>query len=272
MRRGRHHSPGELTMQPLLFGNPKAPLYGAYHPALAKHAAPIGVVLCAPLGHEYMRTHRALRQLAAMLAKAGHHVLRFDYRGTGDSAGEAAVLRLADWITDTADAIEELQDMAGLRTTALVGLRAGALIAAAAAAGPARSVAQLVCWDPVTRGATYLDELRAVADGPWDGGDIIGAGGLALSAAMRSDLVALDAAACVPAATTRTLVIGSESKAEYAELAQAWSAAGTTTDAVIVPCAGNWDDMDRIGAQLLPQAILRAITDHLSDAGVTANA
>ena len=38
--------------------------------------------------YEYMRTHKAVRQLTMMLAKAGYHLLRFDYFGTGDSAGD----------------------------------------------------------------------------------------------------------------------------------------------------------------------------------------
>lgn len=259
-------------MQPLLFGNPKTPLYGAYHPALAKHPAPLGVVLCAPLGHEYLRTHRAMRQLANMLAKAGHHALRFDYRGIGDSAGDSADMRFTDWVTDVVDAVEELKDMAGVKSTAIVGLRAGAAIAASAVANGVRGADWLICWDPVVRGQTYLDELLTMADAPWESGDVVGAGGLALSRAMRADLAALDSSALVLGGNTTALVIGSDEQPQYHALAAAWAASGTKSRASIVPCAGNWDDMDRIGAQLLPLAILRAITDHLTSTGAAVNA
>jgi alpha/beta superfamily hydrolase len=74
-------------MTPLLFGSADAPLYGVHH---APQAAPqrTGIVLCYPFGQEYMRAHRACRQLAMLLAKKGYHVLRFDYSGTGNSSGD----------------------------------------------------------------------------------------------------------------------------------------------------------------------------------------
>src|SRR5258707_567166 len=58
-------------------------LHGPGHPAPQSH----GVVLCPPLGHEHLHSQRSLRHLADALAGAGFLVLRFDYRGTGDSAG-----------------------------------------------------------------------------------------------------------------------------------------------------------------------------------------
>lgn len=246
-------------MQPLLFGDPKSPLYGVYHPALARQAAPLAVVLCPPLGHEYMRTHRALRQLASALAKQGHHVLRFDYRGTGDSAGDAANMHLRDWVQDVADAALELTDTAGIRQTALVGLRTGALVASLAAAEAVDGLQRLICWDPVTDGQGYLDELRAMADAPWESGDVIGGGGLAFSAALRAELAAVRLDQVKPAAGTEVLVIGSELRDAYTALADAWRTAGVAARAEVVESPGNWDDLDRIGAQLLPQAIIRAI-------------
>ena len=72
-------------MRPFYFGDSEEALYGVYHSPQGEHRDE-GVVLCAPFGQEAMRTHRALRQLATLLTKRGYHVLRFDYRGTGDSA------------------------------------------------------------------------------------------------------------------------------------------------------------------------------------------
>src|SRR5215217_413896 len=78
-------------MNPLYFGSSQKPLYGVYHPPKSQPGRPVrttGVVLCYPLGQEYMRAHRAFRQLATLLTKSGFPVLRFDYYGTGDSGGD----------------------------------------------------------------------------------------------------------------------------------------------------------------------------------------
>ena len=55
-------------------------------------------VICPPLFSDYMLTHLVLRELAMALAERGQHVLRFDYRGTGDSFGELGKVTVADWL------------------------------------------------------------------------------------------------------------------------------------------------------------------------------
>ena len=67
------------------------------------------MVLCYPWGSEYIHAHRALRQLATRLSMAGFHTLRFDYFGTGDSAGEMEDADLGVWEDDIETAIEELK-------------------------------------------------------------------------------------------------------------------------------------------------------------------
>jgi alpha/beta superfamily hydrolase len=51
---------------------------------------------------EYMRTHLALGELSLALAEKGQHVLRFDYRGIGDSFGELCDVTASDWLEDIA--------------------------------------------------------------------------------------------------------------------------------------------------------------------------
>ena len=62
-------------------------------------------VICPPLFNEYMRTQLALRELAISLAERGQHVLRLDYRGTGDSFGDLGEVAISDWVEDIALAI-----------------------------------------------------------------------------------------------------------------------------------------------------------------------
>ncbi|SOZ62369.1 putative hydrolase [Cupriavidus taiwanensis] len=128
-----------------------------------------GVVLCAPLGHEAMWSHRAWRHLADDLAAAGMPVLRFDYPCTGDSAGacEAAHF-LGRAASSIVAAAAQLRALAGVERIVLCGLRAGASLAVQAAEAmrshPAwqGGVAALVLLAPVVNGRAYLRELRAL--------------------------------------------------------------------------------------------------------------
>lgn len=75
-------------MEPFYFGTPDEPLFGIYHPPVSEPVRDVGVLLCYPIGHEYIVSHRFYRQLSIRLAEAGFHVLRFDYYASGDSGGE----------------------------------------------------------------------------------------------------------------------------------------------------------------------------------------
>ena len=76
-------------MNPFYFGDSSRRLFGIYHPPKGQSPRSHGIVLCCPFGQEYMRSHRAFRQLANLLSRRGFHVFRFDYHGTGDSDGES---------------------------------------------------------------------------------------------------------------------------------------------------------------------------------------
>lgn len=148
-------------MNPSFFGPPGAQLLGLHH---APHTASRGhgVVLCSPAPHETARTHWAFRKLADLLMKAGFDVLRFDYRGTGDSAGELADTTPSQWAEDIERAVRELKDVSGARKLSAVGFRMGALCLAQAA-GQGLSLDSLVMWEPVVRVDDWLDELRLIA-------------------------------------------------------------------------------------------------------------
>ena len=132
-------------MKALFFGNTATKLYGVYHPPKAGVGGISSVLICCPNGYEYIYTHRALRQLAGLLAKRGHHVLRFDYFASGDSAGDAEDGTVEQWIVDIRTAVRELRDISGRDRPSIVGLRLGALLAACAEVSDAED---LVLWDP----------------------------------------------------------------------------------------------------------------------------
>jgi pimeloyl-ACP methyl ester carboxylesterase len=130
----------------------------AIHEAAAPSPNMRAAVLCQPLGTEYIYAHRSMRQLALRLAMSGVHTLRFDYYGTGDSAGDESEVEPAACQVDVESAMEGLADIAGTPRVTLIGLRAGANIAARVAARRATDVETLVLWDPLVS-----DELQGLA-------------------------------------------------------------------------------------------------------------
>lgn len=147
-----------VTVTPRWFGESRPPLLGWFHqPQDAMVRA--GVVICPPLGKEYLTTHRAVRRLADRIAARGFLVLRFDYPGTGDSArDDEAAHDLDAWLAGVREAQDELCRL-GVPEVAVVGLRIGATIAASALRPQTR---RLVLWDPVGTGREYLREQAAL--------------------------------------------------------------------------------------------------------------
>ncbi len=143
-------------MMPLYFGSSRRTLFGIYEPPAAG-AGRRGFVVCSTLGREYYFTHRTSRLLAKRLAGAGVHAFRYDHLGTGNSALDLDEARWSDWLGGVEEAVDELRDMAGLRSVGLIGLRLGADLAAEAAA--ACRADRLVLWDPVVDRSGFLAEL-----------------------------------------------------------------------------------------------------------------
>ena len=122
-----------------------------------------GVVLCSPLGHEAVATHRGWRQLAELLSGQGLHVIRFDYHGTGDSEGDCGdPSRLHAWQRNVEAAALLLRQRCQVASVTLVGLRFGAALAMLAASG-SEAIDAVALLAPVVSGRTYLRELRLLA-------------------------------------------------------------------------------------------------------------
>lgn len=150
---------GEI--EPFYFGGGGQSLFGCYHAPHAASRRKCGVVLCHSLGDEYLRFHRAYRQLALRLSQLGFPVLRFDLSGCGDSSGDGEAMGVQQWLTDISWAVGEIRRRSGVGRTGLVGLRLGGALAVRV--GQERGdIDALVLWDPVVSGKAYLAELRAL--------------------------------------------------------------------------------------------------------------
>lgn len=262
-------------MQPFYFGSSRRPLFGLYHAPTSARAVGPGVVLCPPAGHESLRAHRAFRNLATALARAGCHVLRFDYSGSGDSGGDGEAARLADWVEDAGTAVEELRDTADLPRVSLVGLRIGAAVASLAAARR-RDVERLVLWDPVVSGRAHL---RALADLqrsllarafpellPGFDPEAPEALGHPLPAGLRQDLDGLSLLDLPPAGAARVGLLVSEDREEYRLLHRHLASGPAGAEYRHVPAAGDWDRLGELDTTLLAHEMMEPIVDQVTGA------
>lgn len=142
------------------FGPVGRPAFGSlYRPAVPRPGAP-GVVLCAPIGPDASGAHRTLRRLAEALAAGGVPVLRFDWDGTGDAAGDGLDPdRPAAWARTLRDALAAAGPALRVTRWVLAGLRLGAAIAAREAIGR-DDVDALVAIAPVVSGRAFTRELK----------------------------------------------------------------------------------------------------------------
>jgi exosortase A-associated hydrolase 2 len=119
-----------------------------------------GMVMCHPLFEERKSAHRVMVDAARTFAANGCAVLRFDYRGCGDSTGDFEAFSCPDWNEDITCAVSFMTGQTGVIKLGLLGLRWGASLAVEAAR-TIKSVEFAVLWEPILNGRIYFDqELR----------------------------------------------------------------------------------------------------------------
>lgn len=251
-------------MNPFFFGPSSRPLFGVYSHGKGKAAGIGSVLLCYPIGSEYMRAHRAFRQLHNLLGRAGMNVLRFDYSCTGDSAGPGVEATTEGWLEDIDWAVDELKDNAMTDTVSVVGLRWGATLSARACSSR-DDVDHLLLWDPILSGPAFLDDTLGH---PRPTG-LVGVEGFPYSPELVAGLEGFDLlevlSGGLPARVT-TLV--AEERPEYANVARALDRRGRGEALEVVPSPGSWQEADPFGDALIPQDIIQAIVQRMSEGAV----
>ena len=126
-----------------------------------------GAFVCVQAFAEEMNLSRRMVALQSRaLADAGYAVLQIDLYGCGDSAGEFGAADWQTWVQDIVAAADWLRQQTGL-AVGLWGVRAGCLLAAAAAREMHESPGRLLFWQPVISGEAYWRQflrLRLAAD------------------------------------------------------------------------------------------------------------
>ena len=274
---------GEPRVLPIRFGPAGRELVGLYQPPSGGQDRRECCVMCNPFGQEAVRSHRVFRILADRLSRAGLHVLRFDYFGTGDSAGADEDGGLAVWTEDVVRASDELTRRSSASAVAWFGLRLGATLAALASKTAARPPRRLVLWDPVTDGSAYLTELadahvaaRREAYGlRWLAESRVRAQaheearteslGYPVTAPLKTQLGALVPASFRGARADRVVLAGARTRDAWAglvaPLADGGTAAATLTLASDIP----WLLNDMLNDSLIPPDDVRSIVAALTE-------
>lgn len=137
MSHGESHGPSSATLTgerpetiAYLEGAGGERIYSVLHRATGRRRG--AVLLAGPIGAERERAWRTLVVLARALAEIGFDVLRFDYRGIGESEGCFEELGLSDWANDTRVVLDHLRTMAPGAPVVACGVRAGCLPASRA--------------------------------------------------------------------------------------------------------------------------------------------
>ena len=257
-------------MNPFYFGSSKEPLLGAYHPPMAQGARDSAVLLCPPLGQEYLRTHWSLRRLADMLSRSGFHVLRFDYFGTGDSAGQSSKGTVERWHNDIRCAANELMELSGRRFLSVVGLRAGAALAATM---EGLDTYDLILWDPIISGQSYIKELRRVHDSQLEtynrkrhqailktSNELLG---FPFPPTMQDSIEQIDLLSGFINNAKNIFIFSSGKIEELPQLQKMFQMRGAMFVGKTVDDFGDWDKPSRLYDAFLPNAILTTIVNAL---------
>lgn len=213
-----------------------------------------GLVMCPPLFEERKSAQRVMVEAARAFAAAGGAVLRFDYRGCGDSSGDFAAFSCADWRADIGVACRFLAERTPVESLGLLGLRLGASLALETAAAHPGLARFLVLWEPLVDGRKYLDQelrrklvndmvtfgrsqtTRASLLKDLEAGRTIDFDGYALSPRLAADLTAIDLLNSAWPASNKALLVrisrAGEAGPDLTRLRQTLAAAGTAVESI----------------------------------------
>jgi uncharacterized protein len=263
------------SVEPFYFGAPEAALFGAYHAPQSRSTRACGVVLCQSMGEEYIRFHRAVRHLAERLATVGFPVVRFDWYGCGDSAGEAEQGRLERWRTDLAEALGEIRRRAGVATVCLIGMRLGGSLAMLVGAERG-DVDSMVLWDPIISGNGYLRELASWhqimlhqahvrLQSPRSSEACVEILGFPLAEALRRDLENLDLIAIQQSAARRVLLVESHPQASQEHLEAHLQRLNVQVTSQRTHDLRLWTWTEHVNRVLVPHQLLQTVVAWVSE-------
>ena len=261
---------------PFFFGASGRGLFGLLHAHEDTNPASThGVVLCAPLLQDGIRSHRALWSLAQTVGQFGIPALTFDWYGTGDSGGQDVELTLPGMLDDLERACAEVLRRGEVSSVQFLALRSAALPLLAALERRVDPV-EIVLWDPQLDGAklvaSWKDQHRQQLDGSGryvnvthesDEGELLGFG---VSDALLDALCALDAAHIRLPQGSRVRMAIWEMNDDLDRFAREQRAGGVSVEAVLLDEGERpeWNVPSRFGGQVFPRRAVAQLAQRMT--------
>lgn len=229
-------------------------------------AAPVrSVLILPPLVEERKACHRILRDVARELAAEGAAVLRFDYRGTGDSDGAFDSFTLSDWLADAEAAKAWLTHRFPGITPTLLGIRFGATLATHLASPcTARLLVEPLAGADLIKQLLQRNQInqmiafgkprvtRALTEAAWQRGETADLDGYPFTAQLAQDL-----AAFTPQPWSESgCIISTGTSPRTADAAQASAPAAERLD---LRLPAFWNTVGHIDLSALSSALVDAV-------------
>jgi hypothetical protein len=132
-------------------------LFAAHHPANKIKEKKRTVVICSPIGPEYIKTYRVIRLLADQIASHGYNVLRFDWSSHGDSSGDEIEGSLENWHNDLVTVTNYFRERTS-EPVSFVCIRLSCLLFIKSASNLG-TIENCIFWDPVINGSDWITEV-----------------------------------------------------------------------------------------------------------------
>lgn len=147
--------PGSIPAEPFFLKADSGERFCLYHAPLSGTECRGIFLYVHPFGEEMNKSRRMAALQARAFAEIGFGVLQMDLFGCGDSSGDFADARWNIWKRDLALARTWAENRAAA-PICLWGLRLGALLALDFARNSKKKVDQIILWQPVISGESFL--------------------------------------------------------------------------------------------------------------------
>lgn len=231
------------------------------HSLSARGKAQRAAILFYPFGQEYMRSHKAFRQLANLLTRKNFDVYRFDYPGTGDSSGFAEDSLFSDYV-ESGHALIHFVKQKSYEQVHLVGLRLGALVGAQCFSRHPE-LSHLVLWDPIIDGEAFFNDCEKHSPNHSAQEDLWNIHGYPLNAAFRAQISesSIDRIELLPHQRLSLLI--SSAQDDIKGMPRLKKNAPLTLK--VVPPENDWNYVDMAGSILIPTDLIREIVNSLTN-------